>query len=65
MAKPAAAAAMLRTVPSSVGVPENNRQALIALLNQRLADSTDLAHPGEVGALEREGHALHSGARIV
>jgi starvation-inducible DNA-binding protein len=42
MAKPAAAAAMLRTVPSSVGVPENSRQALIALLNQRLADSTDL-----------------------
>jgi starvation-inducible DNA-binding protein len=42
MAKAAAAAAMLRTVPSSVGVPENNRQALIALLNQRLADSTDL-----------------------
>ena len=41
MAKPAAAA-MLRTVPSSVGVPENSRQALIALLNQRLADSTDL-----------------------
>ncbi|MGB8324636.1 MAG: DNA starvation/stationary phase protection protein Dps, partial [Candidatus Acidiferrum sp.] len=28
--------------PSSVGVPENNRQAIIALLNQRLADSTDL-----------------------
>jgi starvation-inducible DNA-binding protein len=37
-----AAAATLRTYPSSVGVPENNRQALIALLNTRLADSTDL-----------------------
>jgi starvation-inducible DNA-binding protein len=40
MAKPATAT--VRTFPSSVGVPENNRQALIALLNQRLADSTDL-----------------------
>ena len=40
MAKPAAAT--VRTFPSSVGVPENHRQALIALLNQRLADSTDL-----------------------
>lgn len=40
MAKPAAAT--VRTFPSSVGVPESNRQALIALLNQRLADSTDL-----------------------
>lgn len=40
MAKPAVATA--RTYPSSVGVPENNRQAVIALLNARLADSTDL-----------------------
>jgi starvation-inducible DNA-binding protein len=40
MAKPAAAT--LRTYPSSVGVPEENRQAIIALLNTRLADSTDL-----------------------
>lgn len=40
MAKPAAAT--VRTYPSSVGVPENNRQAIIALLNARLADSTDL-----------------------
>ena len=37
-----AAAATLRTYPSSVGVPENNRQAIIALLNARLADSVDL-----------------------
>jgi starvation-inducible DNA-binding protein len=37
-----AAAATVRTYPSSVGVPENNRQAIIALLNQRLADSVDL-----------------------
>jgi starvation-inducible DNA-binding protein len=37
-----AATATVRTYPSSVGVPENNRQALIALLNARLADSTDL-----------------------
>ena len=37
-----AAAATVRTYPSSVGVPENNRQAIIALLNARLADSTDL-----------------------
>jgi starvation-inducible DNA-binding protein len=37
-----AAAATLRTYPSSVGVPDNNRQALIALLNIRLADSADL-----------------------
>lgn len=37
-----AAAASLRTYPSSVGVPESNRQALIALLNARLADSADL-----------------------
>jgi starvation-inducible DNA-binding protein len=40
MAKPAAAT--VRTYPSSVGVPESNRQAIIALLNARLADSTDL-----------------------
>jgi starvation-inducible DNA-binding protein len=39
---PKAAAATLRTYPTSVGVPENNRQALVALLNARLADSTDL-----------------------
>ena len=39
---PKAAAATVRTFPSSIGVPENNRQALIALLNARLADSTDL-----------------------
>lgn len=40
MAKPASAT--VRTFQSSVGVPENNRQAIIALLNQRLADSVDL-----------------------
>lgn len=40
MAKPAAAT--VRTYPSSVGVPESNRQAINALLNARLADSTDL-----------------------
>ena len=40
MAKPAAAT--VRTFPSSVGVPESNRQAINALLNARLADSTDL-----------------------
>ena len=37
-----AATATLRTYPTSVGVPENNRQALMALLNARLADSADL-----------------------
>jgi len=37
-----AAPATVRSFPSSIGVPENNRQALIALLNARLADSTDL-----------------------
>ncbi len=42
MAKSAAATATTRTYPTSVGVPENNRQAIIALLNARLADSTDL-----------------------
>ena len=40
MAKPATATH--RTFPTSVGVPENNRQALIALLNALLADSSDL-----------------------
>lgn len=42
MAKPATAAATARTFPTSVGVPEHNRQAIIALLNARLADSADL-----------------------
>ena len=37
-----AATATHRTYPSSIGVPENNRQALIALLNARLVDSADL-----------------------
>jgi len=37
-----AATAAQRTYPTSIGVPENNRQALIALLNARLADSSDL-----------------------
>jgi len=37
-----AATATHRVYPSSVGVPENNRQALVALLNARLADSADL-----------------------
>src|SRR5271165_6691322 len=37
-----AAAASVRTFPSSVGVPENNRQALITLLNLRLADAIDV-----------------------
>src|ERR1700738_4451867 len=32
----------VRTYRSNVGVPESNRQALIALLNARLADSVDL-----------------------
>jgi starvation-inducible DNA-binding protein len=40
MAKPATAT--VRTFHTSVGVPEENRQAIIALLNQRLADSSDL-----------------------
>ena len=31
-----------RTYKSSIGVPEKNRQAIIALLNARLADSIDL-----------------------
>jgi starvation-inducible DNA-binding protein len=42
MAKTGTAAATARTFQTSVGVPENNRQTLIALLNARLADSTDL-----------------------
>src|SRR5260221_14752485 len=37
-----AATATVRTYPSSVGVPDRNRQALITLLNLRLADSTDV-----------------------
>ena len=37
-----AATATARTFPTSVGVPEEHRQAIIALLNARLADSTDL-----------------------
>src|SRR6516164_667027 len=37
-----AATASVRTFPSSVGVPDKNRQALIALLNLRLAESTDI-----------------------
>src|SRR5215467_1732465 len=32
----------VRSYKSNVGVPESNRQALIALLNARLADSVDL-----------------------
>src|SRR5712691_7019379 len=36
------AARTARTYKSSVGVPEANRQAIIALLNARLADSVDL-----------------------
>ena len=39
---PATAATTHRTYKSSIGVPEANRQALIALLNTRLADSLDL-----------------------
>jgi starvation-inducible DNA-binding protein len=38
----ATAATTQRTFKSSVGVPEENRQALIALINARLADSVDL-----------------------
>src|SRR5207245_10050121 len=41
-AMPATAASTVRTFKSNVGVPEANRQALIALLNARLADSVDL-----------------------
>jgi len=36
------AASKVRTYKSSVGVPDKNRQAIIALLNARLADSIDL-----------------------
>ena len=36
------AAKSIRSYKSNVGVPEANRQALIALLNARLADSVDL-----------------------
>src|SRR5712691_3259565 len=36
------AAKTARTYKSNVGVPEANRQAIIALLNARLADSIDL-----------------------
>ncbi|HTT32924.1 MAG TPA: DNA starvation/stationary phase protection protein Dps [Methylomirabilota bacterium] len=39
---PATAVATQKTFKSSVGVPEANRQALIALINARLADSVDL-----------------------
>jgi starvation-inducible DNA-binding protein len=42
MPKAAAATSAARAYPTSVGVPENNRQALIALLNARLADSIDI-----------------------
>lgn len=37
-----AATATVRTYPSSVGVPDKNRQALITLLNLRLADGIDV-----------------------
>jgi len=37
-----AATAAVRSYASSVGVPDKNRQALIALLNLRLADSADI-----------------------
>jgi starvation-inducible DNA-binding protein len=39
---PKAATAVARSYSSSVGVPDQNRQALIALLGARLADSADL-----------------------
>ena len=39
---PKAATATVRTYPSSVGVPDKNRQAIIALLNIHLANSTDI-----------------------
>ncbi|MGB7728312.1 MAG: DNA starvation/stationary phase protection protein Dps [Candidatus Acidiferrum sp.] len=42
MPKAATATSTVRTYPTSIGVPEHNRQAIIALLNARLADSTDL-----------------------
>jgi len=38
----ATAATTMRSFKSSVGVPEEHRQALIALINARLADSVDL-----------------------
>jgi starvation-inducible DNA-binding protein len=38
----ATSASAARMYKSNVGVPENNRQALTALLNARLADSIDL-----------------------
>ncbi len=37
-----AATSIVRTYKSSAGVPDANRQAIIALLNARLADSVDL-----------------------
>jgi starvation-inducible DNA-binding protein len=37
-----AATAAMRTYSSSVGVPNENRQAIISLLNLRLADSVDI-----------------------
>src|SRR5260370_18074271 len=37
-----AATATARMYPSSVGVPDKNRQALVALLSLRLADSVDI-----------------------
>lgn len=37
-----AGTATVRTYKSNVGVPEANRQAIIALLNARLADAVDL-----------------------
>src|SRR5215510_9304449 len=39
---PTVATSKARTYQSSVGVAEKNRQAIIALLNARLADSIDL-----------------------
>ena len=40
---PKAATAVVRSYSSSVGVPDHNRQAIIALLSARLADSSDLS----------------------
>ena len=40
------AVATSRTYPSSVGAPHEHRQAIIALLNTRLADSFDLHSQG-------------------
>ncbi|HUL35981.1 MAG TPA: DNA starvation/stationary phase protection protein Dps [Candidatus Eisenbacteria bacterium] len=37
-----AATAAIRTYPTTAGVPETNRQALISLLNLRLADGIDV-----------------------